>query len=27
VAQWQKAKSLNQNSEVLNKKITNRKIY
>jgi tetratricopeptide (TPR) repeat protein len=27
VEQWQKAKSLNSNSEVLNKKITNRKIY
>jgi len=27
VEQWQKAKSLNGNSEVLNKKITNRKIY
>lgn len=27
VAQWQKAKSLNGNNEVLNKKITNRKIY
>jgi tetratricopeptide (TPR) repeat protein len=27
VQQWQKAKSLNGNSEVLNKKITNRKIY
>lgn len=27
VTQWQKAKSLNRNSEVLNKKITNRKIY
>ncbi len=27
VAQWQKAKSLNGNNEVLNKKISNRKIY
>ncbi len=27
VAQWQKAKSMNDNNEVLNKKITNRKIY
>jgi tetratricopeptide (TPR) repeat protein len=27
VEQWQKAKSLNGNNEVLNKKITNRKIY
>lgn len=27
VQQWQKAKSLNTNSEVLNKKIANRKIY
>jgi tetratricopeptide (TPR) repeat protein len=27
VTQWQKAKSLNGSSEVLNKKITNRKIY
>jgi Tfp pilus assembly protein PilF len=27
VVQWQKAKSLNANNEVLNKKIANRKIY
>jgi predicted Zn-dependent protease len=27
VAQWEKAKGMNANSEILNKKIANRKIY